>query len=103
MAAYLEIEDGNPVWLSPDIWVVPGQNPEASPGSPIRGQSNFVWARVHNKGTTDFENVRVSVFWADPSTMVLRSTANPIGYAFVDLAVGETKDVLVLCQSLVDG
>jgi hypothetical protein len=96
MASHLEIEDGNPVWLSPDIWVVPGQDPEALPGSPIRGQSNFVWARVHNKGTIDFENVRVSVFWADPSTMVLRSTANLIGYAFVDLAVGETKDVLVL-------
>lgn len=96
MTAHLEIEDGNLVWFSPDIWVVPGQDPEASPGSPIRGQSNFVWVRVHNKGTIDFENVRVSVFWADPSTMVLRSTAKPIGYAFVDLSVGETKDVLVL-------
>lgn len=96
MAAHLEIEDGNPVWLSPDIWVVPGQDPEASTGSPIRGQSNFVWVRVHNKGSIDFENVRVSTFWADPSTTVLRSTATPIGYAFVDLAVGETKDVLVL-------
>jgi hypothetical protein len=96
MTPYLEIEDGNPIWLSHDIWLVPGDDPEGPPGAPVRGRTNFAWIRAHNKGQTQLDGVRIEVFWADPSTTVLRSTANLIGHAFVDLAPGTTAEVLVL-------
>ena len=38
MAVALEIRDGNPWWyLSTDLWVVPGDDPDGTPGPPVAG------------------------------------------------------------------
>ena len=107
----VEIRDGQPYWyLSPDIWAVPGNDPNAAPGTPIAGQPAFVWAHVANRGSTQADGVRINFWWADPMGQVLRSTANPIGTAFADLAPagqpGSEQDVLCLAPwpvTLVNG
>lgn len=102
MAAQLEIQDGSLHWYySPDIWTVPGSDPNGMSGTPIVGQTAYVWARVTNKGSTAIEQARVDFWWANPSGQVLRSNANKIGSAFVDLAPsGQPGDVQeVLCLS----
>lgn len=96
MAVSLEIRDGDPWWLSPDLWTVPGDNPEGSEGMPIAGEPCYVWARVTNNGTTLVNNATVRFYWANPSVGFDRTTANDIGISYVTLDTGETKDVLCL-------
>ncbi|MGH8580959.1 MAG: hypothetical protein ACREVK_12865 [Gammaproteobacteria bacterium] len=38
MAVELEIRDGDPWWLSPDVWTVPGNNPEGTGGVPVAAE-----------------------------------------------------------------
>lgn len=86
MSVQLLIQDGSPYWyLSPDIWVVPGNDPSGSPGSPVAGQPAYLWARVHNTGSTDASGVRVDFYWANPALQVTRSNATFIGSAFADV------------------
>jgi hypothetical protein len=96
MPTILEIEDGNPWWNSHDIWVVPGNDPNGAPGSPIAGEPAFLWARVHNKGREAVSGARVNYYWSNPAAGVLRSNSTIIGSAFVDLNPGETKEVLCI-------
>jgi hypothetical protein len=96
MAIQLWIDDGNPWYLSPDIWVVPGDDPNGAIGVPVVNEPAYVWARVHNRGTTAVTNATVRYYWANPSTMITPSNATPIGTSFVSLLPGETKDVLCL-------
>ena len=101
MTIRVEIRDGDPYWyLSPDVWVVPGDDPNGAPGTPIAGRSAFVWAHVVNRGSGAANGVRVNFWWADPSGQVLRGNAHPIGSAFADLAPdgqpGSAQDVLCL-------
>lgn len=96
MAVQLEIRDGDPWWLSPDIWVVPGFDPLGPPALPAAGMNAFVWARVHNLGDTQATNAEVRFYWADPSTAFDRNTAHYIGSSFVTLAPGSEADVLCL-------
>ncbi|MEM9572413.1 MAG: hypothetical protein AAF996_13195 [Pseudomonadota bacterium] len=96
MAVELEIRDGDPWWLSPDIWIVPGSDPLGAPGIPIAGNSAFVWARVRNDGDTEVTNAEVRFHWADPSAGFDRTTAHLIGSSFVTLAAGEVSEVLLL-------
>ena len=96
MAVELEIRDGDPWWLSPDIWTVPGDDPEGPPGTPIAGGTTYLWASVRNNGSTAAENATVRFYWADPSTGFDRSTANFIGNANVSLMPGQVSDVLCL-------
>ena len=97
MTVQLEIEDGNPSWyLSHDISTVPGDDPEGTPGIPIVGNNCYLWARVHNKGTTPVSNAMVRFYWANPSVGFDRNTANSIGTAFVSLDAFETGEVSVL-------
>ena len=96
MPVELEIRDGDPWWISPDIWVVPGQNPEGSVGAPIVGQSNFIWARIKNKGTSSVNNAVVRFYWADPSVGFDRNTAHLVGTSNVNLLSNESADVLCL-------
>jgi hypothetical protein len=98
MPIELWIDDGNPWYLSPDIWVVPGNDPGGAPGIPIAGVPSYVWARVHNRGTTQVTNATVRYYWANPSTVITPNTASPIGTSFVNLLPGETKEVLCLTQ-----
>lgn len=96
MPAHLLINDGNPWWLSPDIWVVPGNDPNGSPGAPIAGVSNFLWARVANTGNVGVSGARVDFYWANPAAAVVVGVATLIGSAYVDLAPGATQDALCL-------
>lgn len=97
MTTALEIRDGSPHWwLSPDIWVVPGNDPNSAPGIPTAGSSTFVWARVHNIGDMPVLGARVDFWWADPSAQILRSNAHPIGTAFADISPGGQQEVLCL-------
>lgn len=95
MPAILEMKDGDPYWWnSPDIWVVPGNDPNGSPGQPIAGEPAFLWGRVHNKGDNTASGTRVNFYWSNPATGILRSNSTLVGSAFVDLNPRDTKDVL---------
>jgi hypothetical protein len=97
MSVQLLIRDGSPEWyLSPDIWVVPGSNPNGPLGSPIAGQPAYLWAHVANTGDADASGVRVDFFWANPALQVLRSTATMIGAAYAVVPPGGAQDALCL-------
>lgn len=96
MAVELEIKDGDPWWLSPDIWVVPGDDPNAAAGIPFAGFPAYMWARVHNHGSDPVANAEVRFYWADPSTAFDRTTAIFVGSSYVSLSPGETGEVLLL-------
>jgi hypothetical protein len=96
MPIELEIRDGDPWWMSPDIWVVPGPNPEGVPGVPIAGTPAFLWARVRNNGNSAAVNATVRFYWADPSTGFDRNTATLVGTSFVSLDPGQVGDTLCL-------
>ena len=63
-----------PHWTSPDIWVRndggPADNPDLGHQPPINGQPNYVYVRVHNRGTVDVAAgaARVAVHRCDPGT-----------------------------------
>lgn len=96
MPAHLLIRDGSPWWLSPDVWVVPGNDPNGTEGSPIAGMPAYLWARVSNTGNVDVSGCRVDFYWADPSAQMVVGVATFIGSAFADIAAGDTQDVLCL-------
>jgi hypothetical protein len=97
MSVELEIQDGSPLWWnSHDLWVVPGDDPNGSPGQPIAGQAAYLWGRVHNNGTTPANGAKVNFYWSNPAAGVFRSNSTLIGSSFVDLAPGETQEVLCL-------
>jgi len=96
MPVELTIRDGDPWWLSPDIWVVPGNNPEGEPGAPMAGQDCFIWARVSNEGRSSVQNATVRFYWANPAAGFDRDTAVLVGTANVNLDGGETTEVLCL-------
>jgi hypothetical protein len=95
--ADLLIRDGSPYWWeSPDIWVVPGTDPNGPPGTPAAGDVAYVWARVQNTGMQDAVGVQLRFYWGNPSVQMFYSTLNLIGTAFADVAAGETQEVLCL-------
>ncbi len=97
MTIQLLIRDGSPYWyLSPDIWVVPGDDPNGSPDSPIAGQPAYLWAHVANTGDASANQVRIDFYWANPALQVLRSNSMLIGSAFADVPAGSSQDVLCL-------
>lgn len=96
MVAQLEIRDGDPWWMSPDIWVVPGEDPTGPPGQPIAGQDNYLWSRVRNTGSTPATGARVEFFWSNPATGVLRSNSTLVGYGYADIPSGGSTDVLCI-------
>lgn len=97
MSVQLLIRDGNPYWyLSPDIWVVPGSDPSGPLGSPIAGQTAYLWAHVANTGDIDANSVRVDFYWANPALQVTRSNATLVGSAYADIPAGGDQDVLCL-------
>ena len=98
MPAHLLIQDGAAPywWTSPDIWVVPGNDPNGAPGSPVAGHNAYVWARVANTGNLAAKGARVDFYWANPAAQVAVGVATPIGCAFVDLDPGQSQEVLCL-------
>lgn len=97
MSVLLEIPDGNPWWLSPNIWTVPGNDPTGPAGLPEVGQSTYLFARVTNNGNDGVTDATVRFYWANPAVGFDRNTANLVGISNVSLNPGETKDVL--CQT----
>ncbi len=67
-------DDGNPpstgcLYKSPDIWVSATNDPAAAPvTNPEYGQTNFVFVRVHNRGSKAANNATVKLYWANPGT-----------------------------------
>lgn len=96
MPIELWIDDGSPWYLSPDIWIVPNDDPNETPGQPVENISAYVWTRVHNRGTTAVTGATVNYYWADPSTVITRSSAHLIGFSAVSLMPGETREVLCI-------
>jgi hypothetical protein len=96
MAIEITIRDGDPWWMSPDIWVVPGNDPEGPSGVPIVGAPAFLWARVWNNGSNSVQDATVRFYWADPSTGFDRNTAHLVGTSFVSLGAGEVAETLCL-------
>lgn len=96
MPGQLEIIGGNPWWMSPDIWTVPGSNPEGAPGTPIAGQTCFLWARVRKYGNSRVSNATVRYYWANLAVGFDRNTAHLIGASNVNLTPGEMAKVLCL-------
>ena len=95
--ADLLIRDGSPHWwLSPDIWVVPGPDPNGTPGTPAAGDTAYVWARVQNTGQKDVFGAELRFYWGNPSVQMFYSTLNLIGTAYADIKAGESQDVLCL-------
>ena len=97
MPVQLLIRDGSPAWyLSPDITVVPGDDPAGPGGSPIAGLPAYLWARVQNTGDVDASNVRVDFYWANPALQVTRSNATLVGSAFATVPAGAVQEALCL-------
>lgn len=97
MAIALLIRDGSPDWwASTDIWVVPGTDPNGTPGTPVVGNQAYLWATVTNEGDQDASQVQVDFWVADPSLEIRKSTANHIGTAYADVAAGTSQAVLCL-------
>jgi len=96
MAVSLMICDGNPWYLSPCIWTVPGSNPLGAPGLPIVGQDCFLWAHVSNTGSDPVSNATVNFYWGNPAVGLDRTTATKVGTAFVTLNGNDAQDVLCL-------
>lgn len=94
MAVELWIDDGNPWYLSPDIWTVPSDDPNDPPGVPYANVSAYVWAQVHNRGSSPVSNATVRFYWSNPAVTINDNTATLIGTSNVSLAAGETKPVL---------
>ena len=95
MSAALMIRDGEPSWWnSPDIWVVPGEDPNGTPGTPIaRPDSLCLGAGAHIEGE-NVTNAQVNYWWSNPAAGVMRSTSTLIGTSSVSLNAGDVKEVL---------
>lgn len=65
---------GCPHWTSPDIWVrndpsdYPGEDPANGHQPPVNGIPNYLYVRVHNRGTQAAGPVSVSAYRCDPAT-----------------------------------
>lgn len=80
-------------WESPDIFVVPNQEPSSAPLMPTgtagvaqAGRPNTLYAHVWNLGRAAAYRVRVEFYWFNPSLGFSRSAANLIGTTHIDLA-----------------
>lgn len=97
MGVELIIRDGSPNWWeSPDIWVIPGKDPNGVAGVPVVGQTAYLWANVTNQGEADATQVQVDFWVANPSLQIRKSTANHIGTAYAAIAAGASQQVLCL-------
>ena len=64
-----------PHWTSPDIWVrnadIPdGGDPEQGHQNPVNGQPNYLYVRVHNRGSqaATAGTFQLETFRCDPGT-----------------------------------
>ncbi len=61
------------LYMSPDIWVSLVNDPLAPAAAhPEYGQTNFVFVRVHNRGSAAANNAQVRLYWAKAGTNLSR-------------------------------
>lgn len=61
------------LYMSPDIWVSLTNDPLAPAAAhPEYGQTNFVFVRVHNRGSAAANNAQVRLYWAKAGTNLSR-------------------------------
>ena len=78
-------------YLSPDIWLSLTDDPAAAPiPNPEYGQTNYVFVRVHNRGSRAASNASVKLYWANPGTNLSRPFWNTTGIS-IDGAPGNTR------------
>lgn len=64
----------HPHWMSPDIWVrnespdTAGEDPAAGHQPPINGVPNYLYTRIHNRGSQPAGPMTVKTFRCDPAT-----------------------------------
>lgn len=95
----LVIDDGNPWYLSPNIWVVSIHRPnDPGPGelSPIAGKQYYVKANVRNTERYRIEDAQVNFYWTNPSLSINRQNVHEIGVAFASVDAGATVEALCL-------
>jgi len=61
-------------WLSPDLWVRNSQDGGTTNQETIRGQDNFIYVRIRNKGAQPYDNVSVNVYLANFDNRALPGT-----------------------------
>lgn len=82
-------------YLSPDIWVSLTNDPSAAPAAnPEYGQTNYVFVRVHNRGSRAANNATVKLYWANPGTNLSRPYWNTADIS-VNGSPGYTQTVTV--------
>jgi hypothetical protein len=97
MSVYLTLHTGTipNSWSNPNVWVVPGPDPQGQPGSPQANQDNWCWANVVNAGT-DSAQVTVQWYWCmfNAQTVYWKDVlANNAGYTSFPLSAGGTARV----------
>ncbi|MFL6334577.1 MAG: hypothetical protein ACJ754_14790 [Pyrinomonadaceae bacterium] len=97
MSVYLTLHTGTipNSWSNPNVWVVPGPDPQGQPGSPQANQDNWCWANVVNAGT-DGAQVTVQWYWCkfNAQTAYWKDVlANDAGFTSFPLNGGGTARV----------
>jgi hypothetical protein len=83
MTVQLLIRDGSPDWWeSPDIWVVPGTDPNGVAGTLVVGGPAYLWARVANQGDQDMSQDRSTFGSPTPACKSGRARQIYIGTAY---------------------
>ncbi|MFF8605530.1 hypothetical protein ACF06X_06290 [Streptomyces sp. NPDC015346] len=84
---------GDPTWQSPDIWVrneLKGDDPAAGHQEPIVNRPNYLYVRVHNRGTAEAgaERFKVETHRCNPGTgMTWPTHFTPIGSQVIHQAI----------------
>jgi hypothetical protein len=87
------------LYLSPDIWVSLNNDPLAPPASnPEYGQTNYVFVRIHNRGSKAANDAEVKLYWANPGTNLSKPYWKTDGIK-VDGVAGNTRTVSVPAHS----
>lgn len=87
------------LYLSPDIWVSPTNDPLALPvANPEYGQTNYIFVRVHNRGSKAANNAEVKLYWANPGTNLSQPYWKTSGIK-VDGVAGNTRTITVAAHS----
>jgi hypothetical protein len=73
--------NSEPWYHGPDLWVRHVQDGGTAHQNPEYGQTNYVYARVHNIGCADAENVTVDFSWVEPT-----GWSNPAAWNYIDSA-----------------
>lgn len=86
-------------YQSPDIWVSLTNDASAPKAdNPEYGQSNYVFVRVHNRGSKAANDAEVKLYWANPGTSLSRPDWQTDGIK-VDGGAGHTQTLTVPARS----